>query len=122
MDPTDDIAALRREYADHGLAEADLAADPVTMFAGGSTRPAKPGCTSRTRWWSSTVSPEGQPSSRMVLLKGFSDEGFVFFTNLRSRKGEELTAEPRCALLFPWHPLERQVRVEGAARSCRPPT
>ena len=50
--PPDDIAALRREYADHGLAEGDLAADPVTMFAGGSTRSARRGCTSRTRWWS----------------------------------------------------------------------
>ena len=51
----------------------------------------------------------------MVLLKGFSADGFVFFTNLASRKGVELAAEPRCALLFPWHPLERQVRVEGIA-------
>jgi pyridoxamine 5'-phosphate oxidase len=51
----------------------------------------------------------------MVLLKGFSDDGFVFFTNQASRKGSELAAEPRCALLFPWHPLERQVRVEGTA-------
>ena len=63
----------------------------------------------------STVSAEGQPSSRMVLLKGFSEAGFVFFTNQASRKGVELAAEPRCALLFPWHPLERQVRVEGTA-------
>jgi pyridoxamine 5'-phosphate oxidase len=64
----------------------------------------------------STVSPDspgGQPSARMVLLKGFSADGFVFFTNQASRKGAELAAEPRCALLFPWHPLERQVRVEG---------
>jgi pyridoxamine 5'-phosphate oxidase len=63
----------------------------------------------------STVSGDGQPSSRMVLLKGVSEAGFVFFTNVASRKGEELAAEPRCALLFPWHPLERQVRVEGPA-------
>ena len=51
----------------------------------------------------------------MVLLKGFSEAGFAFFTNQASRKGVELAAEPRCALLFPWHPLERQVRVEGTA-------
>jgi pyridoxamine 5'-phosphate oxidase len=51
----------------------------------------------------------------MVLLKGFSADGFVFFTNQASRKGIELAAEPRCSLLFPWHPLERQVRVEGTA-------
>ena len=51
----------------------------------------------------------------MVLLKGVGSDGFVFYTNHASRKGAELAANPRCALLFPWHPLERQVRVEGAA-------
>src|SRR5690606_21743398 len=54
---------------------------------------------------------------RMVLLKGLAHDGFVFYTNLASRKGAELTANPRCALLFPWHQLERQVRVEGVATS-----
>ncbi len=63
----------------------------------------------------STVSADGQPSSRTVLLKGLTDAGFVFFTNTASRKGRELADDPRCALLFPWHPLERQVRVEGVA-------
>ena len=51
----------------------------------------------------------------MVLLKGLDERGFVFFTNLASRKGVELAANPRCSLLFPWHPLERQVRVDGTA-------
>jgi pyridoxamine 5'-phosphate oxidase len=50
-----------------------------------------------------------------VLLKGFSPEGFVFYTNTGSRKGRDLAGNPRCALLFPWHPLERQVRVDGVA-------
>ena len=50
----------------------------------------------------------------MVLLKGVGSDGFVFYTNHASRKGAELAANPRCALLFPWHPLERQVRIEGA--------
>src|SRR4029079_18260499 len=62
-----------------------------------------------------TATPDGRPSRRMVLLKGFDADGFVFFTNQASRKGEELAANPRCALLFPWHPLERQVRVDGVA-------
>jgi pyridoxamine 5'-phosphate oxidase len=62
-----------------------------------------------------SVSPDGQPSARLVLLKGFSADGWVFFTNLGSRKGAELLANPQVALLFPWHPLERQVRVEGRA-------
>ena len=111
----DDVAALRREYADHGLAEADLAADPMTMFGRWFAEAREAGLYEPNAMVVSRSPADGQPSSRMVLLKGVSDEGFVFFTNLRSRKGEELAAEPRCALLFPWHPLERQVRVEGTA-------
>jgi pyridoxamine 5'-phosphate oxidase len=120
MPDNDDVASLRREYADRGLAESDLAADPTTMFAGWFDEARAAGLYEPNAMVVATVSPDGQPSSRMVLLKGFSDEGFVFFTNLRSRKGEDLAAEPRCALLFPWHPLERQVRVEGPA-SLLPP-
>ena len=67
-----------------------------------------------------TATPDGRPSSRMVLLKGFGQDGFVFFTNQASRKGDELAANPQCALLFPWHPLERQVRVEGVATTAGP--
>src|SRR5690606_31666691 len=63
----------------------------------------------------STADAAGRPSSRLVLLKGVSDEGFRFYTNTVSRKGDELRANPHCALLFPWHPLERQVRVDGVA-------
>ena len=63
---------------------------------------------------------DGLPSSRMVLLKGVDEGGFRFFTNLGSRKGAELAANHRCSLLFPWHPLERQVRVDGVADgACR---
>lgn len=62
-----------------------------------------------------SVSTEGRPSVRTVLLKGLDARGFSFFTNLDSRKGAELHANPACALLFPWHPLQRQVRVEGTA-------
>ena len=113
---SDDVAGLRREYSDRGLDEADLAADPMTMFAGWfeEARDAA-GLYEPNAMVVATVSADGQPSSRMVLLKGFSETGFVFFTNQASRKGVELAAEPRCALLFPWHPLERQVRVEGTA-------
>jgi pyridoxamine 5'-phosphate oxidase len=60
-----------------------------------------------------TVSPSGQPSVRMVLLKGHDARGFVFYTNLDSRKGGELAATPRAALLFHWKSLRRQIRVEG---------
>jgi pyridoxamine 5'-phosphate oxidase len=110
-----DLAALRREYAGGGLAEADLAADPIAMFE---------------RWFAdvraahlhepnamavSTVSAEGRPSSRLVLLKGVGEDGFRFFTNTGSSKGTDLAANPACSLLFPWHLLERQVRVDGTA-------
>ncbi len=110
-----DWRALRREYARDGLTEADLAPDPFTMF---------------DRWFADAVSAElpepnamvvatvsalGHPSARMVLLKGVSEAGFVFFTNQHSRKGEELAANPSCSLLFPWHPLERQIRIDGSA-------
>src|SRR3954467_12462316 len=108
-----DIAGLREEYAAGGLDEADLAPDPVAMFRRWFDDVRAANLHEPNAMVVATVSADGRPSSRMVLLKGFSDEGFVFFTNLRSRKGVELAAEPRCALLFPWHPLERQVRVEG---------
>jgi pyridoxamine 5'-phosphate oxidase len=62
-----------------------------------------------------SASADGRPSSRLVLLKGFSPAGWVFFTNLGSRKGVELQANPHVSLLFPWHSLERQVRVDGRA-------
>jgi pyridoxamine 5'-phosphate oxidase len=114
-----DVAGLRREYSDRGLSEGDLAADPMTMFAGWFEEARAAGLYEPNAMVVATVSADpsggGQPSSRMVLLKGFSDAGFVFFTNQASRKGHDLAGEPRCALLFPWHPLERQVRVEGVA-------
>ena len=61
-----------------------------------------------------TVDADGQPSVRMVLLKGYDERGFVFYTNQQSRKGEALTANPRAALLFHWKSLRRQVRIEGS--------
>lgn len=64
-----------------------------------------------------TVDADGQPSLRIVLLKGFDRKGFVFYTNLQSRKGRALLSEPRCALTFFWPELGRQVRVEGAAQA-----
>lgn len=109
------IAGLRREYADEGLVEADLDPDPVAMFRRWFDEVEAAGVHEPNAMVVATVSADGQPSSRMVLLKGVGDDGFVFFTNTASRKGEELAANPRCALLFPWHPLERQVRIDGTA-------
>lgn len=115
MDRTVDLAALREEYGRAGLDESDLAADPVTMFERWMRDALDAGLHDPNAMVVATVGPDGAPSSRMVLLKGLDDAGFVFFTNTASRKGRELAGEARCALLFPWHPLERQVRVEGVA-------
>jgi pyridoxamine 5'-phosphate oxidase len=115
MSITDAIAAARRDYTQAGLSEDELTGSPFELFQ---------------RWYDeaasliepnamvvATTSADGQPSARMVLLKGLSEEGFVFFTSLGSRKGQELAANPRAALLFPWHPLERQVRIEGSVET-----
>jgi pyridoxamine 5'-phosphate oxidase len=67
-----------------------------------------------------TVGPDGQPSVRILLLKGVDERGFVFYTNYESRKGGELLAHPQAAMCFHWQPLERQVRVEGVARPVAP--
>ena len=110
-----DLTGLREEYGRGGLDLPDLADDPVTMFESWLAQVLAAGVHEPNAMVVSTVSADGRPSSRMVLLKGVGPAGFVFFTNHESRKGEELAANPRCALLFPWHPLERQVRVEGSA-------
>ncbi len=110
-----DLTSLREEYGRGGLDLPDLAADPVTMFERWFEQVAAAGVHEPNAMVLATASPTGLPSSRMVLLKGVGEDGFVFFTNHGSRKGRELAANPRCALLFPWHPLERQVRVEGTA-------
>jgi pyridoxamine 5'-phosphate oxidase len=109
----DHLASLREEYTRAGLSEADLASDPFAMFArwfGDAAELPEPNAMVLA-----TVSPAGQPSARSVLLKNFDERGFVFFTNLGTRKATDLAANPRCSLLFPWHGLQRQVRIEGVA-------
>ena len=110
-----DLSGLREEYGRGGLDLPDLADDPFTMFETWLAQVIAAGVHEPNAMVVSTATPEGRPSSRMVLLKGVGADGFVFFTNHESRKGEELAANAECSLLFPWHPLERQVRVEGVA-------
>jgi pyridoxamine 5'-phosphate oxidase len=112
---SDPYADLRREYAAGGLGESDLLPDPFALFQRWYDDAVAAGLYEPNAMVVASVSVDGRPSSRLVLLKGFSDRGWVFFTNLGSRKGTELRANHHCALLFPWHPLERQVRVEGTA-------
>lgn len=107
------ISSIRREYMREALSESDVDLDPIRQF---------------DRWWAEalkadidevnamtlcTMSAEGFPGSRIVLLKGYDDNGFVWFTNYESRKGRELAAHPKASLLFFWKELERQVRIEG---------
>jgi pyridoxamine 5'-phosphate oxidase len=110
-----DLGDLRREYAVGGLVEADMEVDPVAMFRRWLEDAVAAGLHEPNAMVVSTVSASGQPASRLVLLKGLDDGGFVFYTNYTSRKGDELAANPACALLFPWQDLERQVRIEGPA-------
>jgi pyridoxamine 5'-phosphate oxidase len=112
---TDRYAELRREYALGGLSEDDLAPDPFAMFQRWYHDAVAAAVYEPNAMVVASVSDDGQPSARLVLLKGFSPAGWVFFTNLGSRKATELVANPKVALLFPWHPLERQVRVDGVA-------
>lgn len=110
-----DLAALREDYARAGLDEADVAADPLVQFGRWFDDAVAAGLHEPNAMVVATADADGAPSARIVLLKELTEDGFVFYTNHGSRKGHALAAEPRCSLLFPWHPLERQVRVEGRA-------
>ncbi len=107
------LAALRREYGDAGLDVDDVGTDPVAAFEGWLQQAIDSGLHEPNAMVVSTVTPDGRPDSRMVLLKGVDARGFVFYTNYGSAKGEQLAATPHAALLFPWHDLQRQVRVQG---------
>lgn len=107
------IANLRREYARAGLYEAGAAPDPVEQFRRWFGEALSAGLREPNAMALATASPAGAPSVRMVLLKGFDERGFVFYTHYESRKGRELEKNPRAALAFFWGDLERQVRIEG---------
>lgn len=107
------IADIRKDYKLQTLSEKDIAADPFGQF---------------TKWWGeavradideanamtlATASADGMPDARIVLLKGFDESGFVFYTNYNSKKGLELLENPRACLVFFWKELERQVRISG---------
>jgi len=116
MDPVSpDLPSLRAEYQLAGLDESDLAPDPFTMFSRWFDAVRSAGVLEPNAMVLSTVSADGLPSARTVLLKGLTDHGFVFFTNYDSRKAAQLAANPHCCLLFGWYQLQRQVRVEGSA-------
>ncbi len=107
------ISSIRKDYQLQSLSETDVASNPIDQFS---------------KWWDealiskidevnamtlSTVTLQGRPSARIVLLKGFDQNGFVFFTNYESEKGQQLIQYPFASLVFFWKELERQVRIEG---------
>lgn len=108
-----DIAALRKEYILRGLRRSDLDPDPMKQFALWFAEALQGQPVDPNAMTLATVAADGQPSARTVLLKGFDERGFVFFTNYVSRKGRELHRNPRAALHFLWTALERQVCITG---------
>lgn len=108
-----DIEDFRREYLQAGLHRADLAEDPLEQFETWLAQAVAGGITDPTAMVLATVEPGGQPWQRIVLLKDFGHQGFVFYTNLGSRKANAMAENPAVSLLFPWNVLERQVCVGG---------
>ena len=107
------LAALRTEYMRAGLQEADVGPDPIAQFEAWMGEAIAGGVSEANAMTLATASVDGTPHARIVLLKGVDPRGFTFFTNDDSAKGRELGANPRAALVFFWHELQRQVRIEG---------
>ena len=113
MDTTTELTGLRSEYGAHGLRRADLHSDPIEQFSAWFSAALAANIRDANAMSLATATPDGKPSARIVLLKGFDERGFVFFTNHDSEKGQQLEVNPFAALVFYWVELERQVRICG---------
>ncbi len=111
-----DVASLRREYRDLSLDENDVRSHPVDQFQEWFEQAVEVEVRDPSGMTLATANERGQPSGRIVLLKGFDYDGFVFYTNYDSRKANELEQNPQAALVFWWAELDRQVRVQGRVR------
>jgi pyridoxamine 5'-phosphate oxidase len=111
----DHVARLRKEYLRAGLKESEADPDPIAQFRRWFDETLAANLHEPNAMTLATAALDGRPSARIVLLKGFDERGFVFYTNYEGRKSRELEANPNCALVFYWGELERQVRVEGHA-------
>jgi pyridoxamine 5'-phosphate oxidase len=107
------IADLRKEYTQHGLDETDLSPDPFTQFQVWFDAALAAQLPEPNAMTLATVGAHGRPAARVVLLKGFDQRGFVFYTNYASRKAIDIAAHGFAAIVFYWPELERQVRIEG---------
>jgi pyridoxamine 5'-phosphate oxidase len=107
------VANLRQNYTLAGLTEADVDRDAIAQFAVWFQQAIDADLREPNAMTLATATLDGKPTARIVLLKGFDDRGFVFYTNYESLKGEQLITNPQAALVFFWNELERQVRIEG---------
>lgn len=110
---TKNIADIRKDYKLQTLLEKDVDKDPIEQFSKWWHEAAKSDIEELNAMTLATCTKDGMPSARIVLLKDFSHEGFMFFTNYESQKGKELAHNPNAALVFFWKELERQIRIEG---------
>jgi pyridoxamine 5'-phosphate oxidase len=105
--------SMRVEYSRGRLVESEVATDPFTQFRAWFEEATAAAVVEPNAMTLATATPDGRPSARVVLLKGFDERGFSFFTNYQGRKARELDANPRASLVLFWQPLERQVRIDG---------
>src|SRR6059058_4837608 len=114
MEVPRDPAASRYEHVGKGLRRSDLDPDPIKQFSNWFTAAIEAGIRDVNAMSLATAGPDAKPTVRIVLLKGFDQEGFVFFTNYESEKGKQLAENPNAALGFYWIELDRQIRINGA--------
>ncbi len=107
------IHQLRRDFASHKLEDHSITSDPLSLFEQWMSEAVKAEVAEPNAMVLSTVSADGIPSSRIVLMRDYSSDGFVFFTNYNSRKGQNIQANDHACLLFFWPDLERQIRITG---------
>ena len=115
-----DLESLRREYLHGGLRREELIANPVDQFSLWMQQALDLEIYDPTAMTIATVNEEGQPSQRIVLLKHFDQDGFIFYTNYGSRKSNELDSNSKVSLHFPWHVIDRQVKICGTASKISP--
>ena len=115
MTSREDIAAMRRQYGEHGLIEGELPLNPIELFNTWLTQAADNEIVVEANAMVLSTEVDDQPTSRTVLLKDLTDGGFTFFSNYESRKGKQISENKNVSLLFPWYPMERQVIVIGSA-------
>ena len=113
MASSEELRNLRKQYTKKKLSASSVSSDPFKQFTKWFDETLKSGFLEPNAMTLATSTKDGIPSVRVVLLKGFDDNGFVFYSNYKSKKGKELEANPRASILFYWDSLERQIRIDG---------